>query len=211
MTLTLKPPVTMSRWTRAGSMIFLAIVMASVGVALADSVLGRLTAIIIAFVLAVRWPVGRIIAAMFVMFVAVDDAAANPYNGLWKSPVQHVGDFWFSTISKSVPFLPIPVAPMVLVSVIVAWRAATGRTGRGLRRQEFAYTLPRTFGHAWVGAFAVIPVLAFWGVATGGSTQQIYYQVFGIVIALCLAGATARVTDPVLSSLIWKIVLFSAL
>ena len=211
MTLTLRDPVAALRRPRARSAIFLVFGTVLVALALADSVVGRLVAIIIAFVLAVRWPVGRLIAVMLVIFVAIDDPAANPYNGLWQSPVQEVGAFWYNTISKSVPFIPIPVAPMLLIPMIVAWRAFTDRAGRNLQRQKVEHTLPRTFGQSWAVAIGVVVVMMAWGVATGGNVQQIYYQILGIIIALCLAVATARVSDPQLSSLIWKIILFSAL
>lgn len=211
MTLTLRDRASTLRHHRLRSPIVLISGSTLIAVALAGSTIGRLVAIVIAFVLAVRWPIGRVIAVMFVIFVAVDDPAANPYNGLWESPVQEVGAFWYNTISKSVPFLPIPVAPMLLVPIVVAWRAVSGRTGRNLRREDAAFSLPRTIGQSWVVALGVVAVMIAWGVATGGNIQQIYYQILGILIALCLAAATARVTDPRLSSLIWKIVLFSAL
>lgn len=209
--LTLEPPRVVRRAPPvvANTLALIAVILA--GLALSTSSPGRLIAIAIAMVLAIRWPVDRLIVVMLVLFIAVDDPSSAPYNDLWTSPVQHVGDFWFNTISKSVPFIPIPIAPMLIVSMIIAARAFTGRTGPGLEVEEYPFRLPPTFGNAWFVAFAVIPVLAVWGAITGGDVQQVYYQIFGISMALALAAATARVTTPALSSLIWKIVLVTAI
>lgn len=177
---------------------------------LSTSVPGRLVAIVILMVLAVRWSLAAVIVGSFVIYTAVDDPGAGPYNGLWTSPIQHIGDVWFETISTSVPGLPIRVAPMLLVGLIALGRAATGRTAARSAYEPPRVQLPRWFGTAILVAFGVLAVFLVYGVGTGGDVQQSYYQMLGPAVAICLVGATAVVATPQLATTIWRILLVVA-
>jgi hypothetical protein len=181
------------------------VVVVVVGAALATNPIGRLIAIVAVIWAALAWPVRRVLAMALVLFIAVDDPASNPYNGLWQSPIQRVGYFWFDTIRSSVS-IPIRVAPMLIVAVIAAVRAATHRTGPRMAIEEPTIRLQRQFGPSVLLAIAVIAVMTVWGVGTGGSTQQVYYQVFGIVIALSLTVATAHVASPEFAAYLWRVI-----
>lgn len=182
-----------------------------IGVALSTSVIGRLIAIAIAFTLSMTWSVQRVLIALLVMFLAVDNPSTAPFDGLWESPVQEVGGFFFNTIGSSVPFVPIPVAPMVLLSVIQVARVATERTGPRMTREPRKFDLPHWFGGALMLAAVSIPLLAIWGAATGGNTQQVYYQSYGVMLALSLTAATGAVVSPAFAQLAWRIVMIAAI
>ncbi len=181
------------------------VVVVVVGVALSTNPLGRLVAIGVTLWAAVTWSVRRVLALALVLFIAVDDPAANPYNGLWTSPIQRIGYFWYDTIRSSVA-IPIRVAPMVIVAVVLAVRAVTHRTGPNLAIEPSTTRLPRQFGPAVMLAGGVVVMRTIWGVGTGGSSQQVYYQVFGICIAVALTVATAHVATPGYAAFLWRIV-----
>ena len=192
-----------------GRVILIALGIA-VAVLLAESMLGRLVAIVLVLGLSVWWPVDRLVVAVMVMFVAADDRASTPYADLWTSPVQHVANFWFHTIKTSVPFAPIPLAPMAIVPAIMLVRAATNRTGPRMERTMVTPIVPG-FGKLLLGAICAIPIMMAWGYVRGGSVQQMYYQTFGVVIALSMCGAVARVATPGLARLVFRLIVILAI
>jgi hypothetical protein len=179
----------------------------AIGMALSVSAPTKLLAIAAALYLAVRWPLERVLVAFVAISFAADERNTRPYAGLWKSPVQNIADFWFETIKKSVPFIPIPVSTMTLVALLMLVRAALRRTGPYLRIERPSYWLPPVLRISISVAFAVVFVFMVWGVARGGDVQQIYYQVFGPIVALCVLGATARVASPELVRSLIRVVL----
>lgn len=192
---------------RLGVTVGVSIALIVVGVLLSTSAIGRLIAIAALLGAAVIVSVERMIVVLLVMYLAVEDYAANPFAGLWTSPVDEVGDFFFATISTSVPGIPIPIAPMMLAPLILVGRAITGRTGDGLTRRHDALPTPQVFGTSLALAGSAIVLAVLYGVGTGGNPQQVYYQIFGLAIALSFAATVARVGTPQLGATIWKVVL----
>ncbi|MEM1332397.1 MAG: hypothetical protein AAGG08_02970, partial [Actinomycetota bacterium] len=96
---------------------------------------GRAVLIIASICAAIAVRVDIAVLALLFVFLAADDPSSRPYNDLWQSPIQGAADFFFFTVGRSVPGFEIPAAPMVIIPLVLLARAATGRTGAGLRRR----------------------------------------------------------------------------
>jgi len=161
----------------------------------ASTTIGRAAAIAVCLVLACRLPVDRAVLWFVAISLAAEERSNVPFGGLWTSPVQHVADFWFETVKKSVPFLPIPASPMFLIALGLLARVAVDRTGADLSRRTMN-PLPASYRSAARAALVVLVASALYGAARGGNVQQTYYQLFGLVVVLCLAIAAARTGSP---------------
>lgn len=181
--------------------VHLAIVVAIAVVAetlTASTTVGRAAAIIVCAVLVCRLPVDRAVLWFVAISLAAEERSNVPFAGLWTSPVEHVADFWFETIKKSVPFLPVPASPMFLVSAALLARVVMDRTGADLRRGA-VNPFPASYRSAARAALVTVVVAALYGIARGGDVQQTYYQLFGLVVVLCLAIVTARTGSPAMA------------
>ena len=158
--------------------------------------IGALAAIAVCGLLCCRWPVDRLILAYLAVSLRADERSAIPFNQLWESPVQHAADFWFETVKHSVPWLPIPASPMFLVAVGLLARTALERTGPGWARDADRPPLPASFRSALRVAVVALAASCADGLVRGGDVQQTYYQIFGLVVAVALAAATAAVGSP---------------
>ncbi|MFK7918046.1 MAG: hypothetical protein AB8G14_08225 [Ilumatobacter sp.] len=185
----------------------LAIALVSLGMVLATHPIGKLVAIVALISATIVVSVERMIIVLLVIYLAVEDYAAGPFNGLWTSPVDEVGDFFFATISTSVDFVPIPMAPMMICPLILVTRSVLNRTGDGLQHRTDLLATPRVFSTALLLAGTSIGLAVLYGAGTGGDPQQVYYQIFGLVIALSFAATVARVGTPKLAASVWRVVL----
>jgi|GEM_PF-1402178 len=192
--------------TRSGSAVAVIIVVASLGALLSTHPIGKLVAIGALFLAALMMRVERTIPILVFAYLALEDFAASPFAGLWTSPVQEAGDFYFATISTSVPWIPIPAAPMFLVPLVLAARVITGRVGAGMSHEKVPIKTPRVFATALVLGGAIVALGVLYGIGTGGDRQQVYYQIFGAVNALCLAAVVGRIGSPALAQTVWKMV-----
>lgn len=194
--------------SRRAAAVGLAVALIALGMVLATHPFGKLVAIVALISATVVVSVERMVVVLLVIYLAVEDYAAGPFNGLWTSPVDEVGDFFFATIGTSVEYVPIPMAPMMICPLILMTRSVLGRTGAGLKRRTDLLATPRLYGTALVLAAGAICLTVLYGVGTGGNPQQVYYQIFGMVIALSFAATVARVGTPKLAASVWTVVLF---
>ncbi len=205
MTSTITPPKGALREEQPWFRFVVGAVVIALGVGLATNPGGKVIAIGLVLAAATLWSLRSVVLGFLVIVTFFDDPGQRPYFDLWESPIQHVANFWHDTLGSSVPGLNIPTSPMMLVGFVMVARAATQRTGAGLRREEPQVALPRWFGHSIIYAMATVMFFVVYGVATGGDVQQMYYQIKGIVIALSLLAATPVVATPSFVDLFWRV------
>ncbi len=205
MTSTLTPSSGVLRQEQPWFRYAIALVAIGVGVALATNPGGKIIAIGLVLAAATLWSLRSVILGWLVIVTFFDDPGQRPYFDLWESPIQHVANFWHDTLGTSIPGLNIPTSPMLLVGFISVARAATNRTGAGLRRETPQVTLPRWFGTSVLLAFGAIFFFAFYGAITGGDVQQTYHQIKGMMIGLTLVASTPVVATPAFVDLFWRV------
>ncbi|MEZ5264503.1 MAG: O-antigen ligase family protein [Acidimicrobiales bacterium] len=132
-------------------------------------------------------PVSRLFLVMVAATLLLDHPAEQPYLGQWRSPLHAIGELWFNPLSHTAAGVPLPLAPALLVTVWLAWRALTERQSR---------LGPTGRLYLRVSALAATTLLAaqVYGVARGGDLRQTFYQVspmlltIAVGVAACLLG-----------------------
>lgn len=163
-----------------------------IGSTVAESTIGK--ALLIAGVLlaSVSVRLDRLLVMVLFITLAFEEPGSNPYSGLWTHPIQEAANFWFDTIAKSVG-LPLPISPAVLVVSIMATRTVLGTRGDRFAPHADTVTVPPVFVRSVSLALVVVLLAAFWGVRSGGSVQQVYYQAYGLMILLGCTITAAKV------------------
>lgn len=145
-------------------------------------------------------PVERLFVLSAVATIGFDHPSEQPYMGQWTSPVRVLGELWFHPMATTVPGVPLPLAPSLLVTVWLAWRAAT--------------TAQRPLGGAArfylrASALAVSTLLAAqaYGVARGGDLRQTFYQLAPLLLTIAVGVTTALIATPQLLRRLEKVVL----
>jgi hypothetical protein len=109
--------------------------------------------------------------------------------GQWVSPAKALGELWFHPLATSVPMVPLPLAPSLLVVVWLAWRAAT--------EPRPALGAPIKLYLRASGMAAVTLLLAqAYGVARGGDARQTFYQVAPLLLTVMVGVTAALIGTP---------------
>jgi hypothetical protein len=148
-------------------------------------------------------PVERLFVVVLVATIGLDHPAEQPYMGQWESPLKALGELWFHPLASTVPGVPLPLAPSLLVTVWLAWRAATSpRPALGSAAKLYL----RTSGLAVV---TLLMAQAF-GISRGGDARQTFYQVAPLLLTIVVGVTAALIASPDLLRRLERVILVVA-
>lgn len=133
----------------------------------------------------------------------LEHPAENPFMGRWRSPLAPLSELWSVPLARSVPGLPVPLAPAFLVTAWLLIRVLSSPRPR-----------PAPAGRAYLracAAAAVTLLLAdFYGLARGGSLQQTFYQLAPMLATLAVGATACLLASPTLLRSLERVLMLAA-
>ncbi len=148
-------------------------------------------------------PVERILVGSVGVSVLLEHPSEIPYMRKWTAPWAALDRLWFEPMSHTVPHVPIPFAPMLVVSGILLVRALAARPlhpGRYVRLYLQASA---------VATLALVAGQAY-GIARGGDARQTFYQLSTLLATFALGGTVALIGSASLLHTVERTLLIAA-
>ena len=148
-------------------------------------------------------PLDRLMIVVIAATLGLDHPSEQPFAGLWHSPIQIFGNLWFHAVRRTVSIVPIPLSPAVLVAFWLLFRACTEL----VRRPDKG---TRLYLRACAVAVTAIGAAAIYGIARGGDSQQMLYQVTVPLVTVALGAVACLLATPALLRQLERILLLIA-
>lgn len=186
--------------------VVIAVVVASL---VASTAPGRLVVVIALLAAAIRLSARQMLTLVLLLSVLLESPGDRAFLEYWSWPLQHLGAVWFGSVANSTA-VPLPLSPLVMVSVVLLARCSWSRIAAECRRMAIVHRPTPSVVAASAGAIGACGLWTAYGLGRGGEVSMAVLTIEPLCLTAVLVLVAQCLVDRAWSATALRVVLVVA-